>query len=84
MHSFANGSSLTITHQRAEETALMASNRQLFSMGRTDVRLAHRFKHEGHATEVALTLQNADVPYRDGNRTYFFDKRLFVSLRYDY
>lgn len=84
MHSFANGSSLTFTHQRSEETALMASNRQLFSMGRTDVRLAHRFKHEGHATEVSLTLQNADVPYRDGNRTYFFDKRLFVSLRYDY
>ncbi|QDL54864.1 TonB-dependent receptor plug domain-containing protein [Rhodoferax aquaticus] len=84
MHTFKTGTSVTLMHQRAEETALMASNRELFSVGRTDLRLAHRMKLEGHGTEFALTLQNADVPYRDGNRKFFFDQRLFVSVRYEH
>jgi len=83
MHTDASGVSASIMHQRAEETALMSNGGgdPLYSMGRTDMRVAKAFRMAGSKAELALTIQNMDIPYRDGDRKFFFDRRAMVTLR---
>ena len=85
MHTLASGVALSLMHQRTEETALMSNGGgdPLYSMGRTDVRIAKPFRMGKTRAEMALTIQNLDVPYRDGDTKFFFDRRALVSLRFE-
>lgn len=82
MHTLDSGYALSLMHQRTDETALMSNGPgNLFSMGRTDIRVAKAFRIGSSKAEVAVTGQNLDVPYRDGDRKYYFDTRTLVTLR---
>lgn len=83
MHTFPSGVALTLMHQRAEEFALTSDNVRLYSIGRTDVRVAKAFKLGATKAELALTLQNMDVPYLDGDKKFYFDRRAMLSLRFE-
>lgn len=85
MHEFANGLDLTVSHQGAESIALMsdANRHQLFSLARTDVRLARTFRLANGKAEVALTIQNLGDPVRDGDQKFFFDRRALLTLRFE-
>jgi iron complex outermembrane receptor protein len=84
MHGLSNGINLSLMHQRAEEYGLSGDPSRLFSMGRTDIRVAKEFKRGASKTELAFTLQNLDVPYIEGDKKFFFDRRLLVSLQFEY
>jgi iron complex outermembrane receptor protein len=85
MHEFPNGIALTLNHQRTDNTALMsdANRNLLFSMNRTDMRIAQKFRVASAKAELALTVQNLDVPIRDGDRKFFFDRRALLTLRFE-
>lgn len=92
MHTFSAGWAISLMHQRTEETALMSNNANLptgaqaplYSMGRTDVRLAKVFRIGASKAEVAVTAQNLEMPYRDGDSKYFFDRRTLLTLRFEH
>ena len=84
MHTLANGLGLTFMHQLANDFTLTSGNRELVSMRRTDVRVAWPFRRGGAQGEWAVTVQNLDAPYPDGNRNFYFDRRALVSLRLTY
>ena len=71
-------------HQQAEDIGLMSGNNKLYGVARTDARIARSFLIGKNKAELALTVQNLDQPYRDGDSKFFFDRRAFVSLRMDY
>lgn len=83
MHTLPEGVSFTLMHQRAEDFALTSDNGNLFSMGRTDVRVAKAFKLGATKAELALTVQNLGAPYLDGDKKFYFDRRAMVSLRFE-
>ncbi|MBK9345253.1 MAG: TonB-dependent receptor [Burkholderiales bacterium] len=85
MHTFGSHVSVSMLHQRAEETALMSNGGTgpLYSMGRTDLRVGKTFKTGRSSTELALTVQNVDIPYRDGDRKFYFDRRTMVTMRFE-
>jgi iron complex outermembrane receptor protein len=74
---------VALQHQQIEDTALMSdsNHHNLFSMHRTDLRLAKQMQWSNKNAEVAFTLQNADVPIQDGDHKFWFDRRAFVTLR---
>jgi iron complex outermembrane receptor protein len=84
-HEMANGLALTLSHQQIENTALMsdANRNLLFSMGRTDVRVARKFRLASTKAEWALTVQSLDGPIRDGDRKFFFYPRALLTLRFE-
>ena len=84
MHTLANGLALTVTQQRAQDYALTSSSEGLHSMQRTDVRVAKALRLGGAQAEWAVTVQNLDAPYKDGNSQFFFDRRALLSLRFSY
>ncbi len=84
MHTLANGLTLTVTQQRAHDYALTSSGDGLHSMQRTDLRVAKPVRLGGAQAEWAVTVQNLDAPYQDGNSQFFFDRRALVSLRIHY
>jgi iron complex outermembrane receptor protein len=84
MHTFPSGINLAFMHQRAEEFGLSSDNEHLFSMGRTDVRVGKVIRLGATKAELALTVQNMDVPYLDGDKKFFFDRRALVSLQFEY
>ncbi len=84
MHSLPKGYAVSLMFQQAEDIGLMSGNNQRYTLARTDVRIAKAFRLAQHKAELALTVQNLDQPYRDGDRKFFFDRRAFVSLRMDY
>jgi iron complex outermembrane receptor protein len=81
MHTLANGVALSLMHQQSEDIGLMSGNDQLYNVARTDLRLAKPFRIGKSKAELALVLQNLDMPYRDGDRKFLFDQRAYVSLR---
>lgn len=83
-HRFARGYSATVMYQSVDEFALASDNGRLFSMVRTDVRFAREIRGGWGKAEAALTLQNLNLPYQDGDKKFFFDKRLIVSMRVEY
>ncbi len=84
MHTLDNGMSLTFMYNTVQDIPLIADSVHLQSMQRSDVRLAQPFRLGGAQAEWAVTLQNLDVPYQDGNAHFYFDRRALVSLRVHY
>jgi iron complex outermembrane receptor protein len=81
MQSLPGGVELSLMHQRAEEMALLSENQLLYSMGRTDLRIAKAWRVGMSKVEWAFTVQNLDVPYLDGDKKFYFDRRAMVTLR---
>ncbi|NVO07236.1 MAG: TonB-dependent receptor, partial [Rhodoferax sp.] len=83
MRSFATGTRLSLMHQQADDVALMSisDNKWLFSMQRTDVRLAQDLRITGKKAELALVLQNLGEPYQDGDWKFRFERRAMLSLK---
>ncbi|WP_342619670.1 TonB-dependent receptor [Rhodoferax sp. GW822-FHT02A01] len=83
MHSFDSGLHLSVMHQQADDVALMSisNNPWVFSMQRTDLRLAQDFRLGGSKAELALVVQNLNDPYRDGDQKFYFNRRAFVTLK---
>lgn len=84
MHTLPSGVNLTFMHQLAEAFGIGSESGHLYSMGRTDVRVGKAFRVGATKAELALTLQNLDMPYRDGDKKFYFDRRALVSLQFDY
>ncbi len=84
VHTLPAGTTLSLMHQRSDDIGLMSGGDRLYSMGRTDLRIAQPLRLGKNKAELALTVQNLDQPYRDGDRKFFFDRRAFVTLRMDY
>ena len=70
----------SLTHAQAEDIALMSDKKQFYTVARTDVRVAKPFRLGKSKAELALVLQNADQPSRDGDAKFRFERRAFVSL----
>jgi iron complex outermembrane receptor protein len=85
MHSFAQGLHLSVMHQQADDVALMSisDNPWLFSMQRTDVRLAQDLRIAGKKAELSFVLQNLGQPYQDGDWKFQFNRRALVSLKFE-
>ena len=85
MHSFAQGLHLSVMHQQADDVALMSisDSRWLFSMQRTDVRLAQDLRIAGKKAELSFVLQNLGDAYQDGDWKYQFNRRALVSLKFE-
>jgi iron complex outermembrane receptor protein len=83
MHRFSRGLHMSVMHQQADDVALMSisDNKWLFSMQRTDVRLAQEFNLGGQKAELALVVQNMDNPYQDGDRKFYFERRAMLTLK---
>jgi iron complex outermembrane receptor protein len=83
MHSFADGWHASVMHQQANDVALMSisDNKWLFSMQRTDLRLAKDLRLGGKKAELSVVLQNLGDPYQDGDRKFFFQQRALLSLK---
>jgi hypothetical protein len=45
-----------------------------------DLRLAHKFRHDGTRGEVSIVGQNLRANFYDFDRTIVFDKRFFFNL----
>lgn len=83
MHDFASGLHLSLMQQASDEMALMSDSgdHALYSMRRTDLRLAQDFLLGGKKTVVALVLQNLGAPYQDGDWKFRFERRAMVTLK---
>lgn len=81
MLSLPGGYSASLIYSQAERQALMSSGEQTINMERTDVRLAKNFRLGKSKAELALTVQNLNNPYPDGDRKFYFDSRAMVTLR---
>lgn len=84
VHTLSSGTTLSLMHQQSDDIGLMSGSDRLYSMGRTDIRVAQPLRFGKHKAELAFVVQNVDQPYRDGDRKFFFDRRAFVSLRVDH
>ena len=85
MHSFADGWHLSLMPQVADDVALMSisDNKWLYSMQRTDLRLARDLLLSGHRAQLGLVLQNLGNAYQDGDHKYYFTQRAMVQLKID-
>jgi iron complex outermembrane receptor protein len=83
MHRFDAGWHLSLMHQQADDVALMSiSDRKwLFSMQRTDLRLAKDLRLGGKKAELALVVQNLEDPYQDGDYQFRFTRRAMLTLK---
>ncbi|WP_296508583.1 TonB-dependent receptor [Rhodoferax sp.] len=81
MHTLKNGLAVSIMHGQSEDIALMSDKERLYTLSRTDVRLAKALRFGAHKAELALVVQNLDQPVRDGDKKFFFDRRAFVSFQ---
>jgi iron complex outermembrane receptor protein len=85
MHRFDQGLQLSVMHQQADDVALMSitDNLWLFSMQRTDVRLAQDFRIGGKKAVLSLVLQNLGDAYQDGDWKFNFNRRAMVTLKFE-
>jgi iron complex outermembrane receptor protein len=85
MHRFAQGLQLSVMHQQADDVALMSisDNPWLFSMQRTDIRLAQDFRIAGKKAELSFVLQNLGDAYQDGDWKFQFNRRAMVTLKFE-
>jgi iron complex outermembrane receptor protein len=85
MHSFAQGLHLSLMHQQTDDVALMSISNSpwLFSMQRTDVRLAQDLRIAGKKAELSFVVQNLGEPYQDGDWKFHFNRRAMVSLKFE-
>lgn len=71
----------SMMHAQSEDIALMSDSKQLYTVARTDFRVAKPFRLGRSKAEISFVLQNVDQPYRDGDWKFRFDRRAFVSLQ---
>ena len=85
-HTLDNGVQVSVMYQAADDVALMSisNNPWLSSMQRTDLRVAREFKLGRSKVEAALTLQNLNSPYQDGDWKYLFQQRALFNVKIDY
>jgi len=83
MHDFTNGLHLSVMQQASDDMALMSDSGSysLFSMQRTDLRLAQDFRLGGKKAMLALVLQNLGNPYQDGDWKFRFERRAMLTLK---
>jgi iron complex outermembrane receptor protein len=83
MHSLDGGWHLSLMHQQSDDVALMSisDNKWLFSMQRTDLRLAKDLRLGGSKAELGWVLQNLGDPFQDGDRKFTFNQRAMVTLK---
>jgi iron complex outermembrane receptor protein len=82
MHTLKSGVAVSLMHGQSEDIALMSEqDPRLYTLSRTDVRLAKALRLGVHKAEVALVVQNLDQPVRDGDKKFFFDRRAFISFQ---
>jgi len=86
MHRFAQGLQLSVMHQQADDVALMSitDNKWLFSMQRTDLRLAQDLMLGNTKAELGLVLQNLGDRYQDGDRKFYFEQRAMLTLKIEH
>jgi hypothetical protein len=70
-------------HQQVDDVALMSisDNKWLFSMQRTDLRLAQDLRIAGKKAEFAVVVQNLGEPYQDGDWKFRFKQRAMLNLK---
>jgi len=85
MHHFADGWSASLTHQQADDMALLSisDNPWLASMQRTDLRLARQLRLGGKRVELAATVQNMGERYRDGDWKLWFHQRGLLTVSFE-
>ena len=85
MHHFDGGWQLALMHSQADDVALMSisDSPYLFSMQRTDVRLAKDLVIGGHKAQLGFVVQNLGDPYQDGDYKFLFRRRAMLSLKID-
>ncbi len=85
MHTFAQGLHLSLMHQVVDDVALLSISNSpwLFSMQRTDVRLAQDFRIAGKKAELSFVLQNLGEPFQDGDWKFRFNRRALISLKFE-
>jgi iron complex outermembrane receptor protein len=85
MHHFDEGWQLSLMHQQADDVALMSisDNKWLFSMQRTDLRLAKDLRLGASRAQIGVVLQNLGDAYQDGDHKFFFQQRALLSLKID-
>ena len=83
MHSFDAGWHLSVMHQQADDVALMSisDNKWLFSMQRTDLRLARDLRLGSKKAELGLVLQNLGDAYQDGDQKFRFRQQAMLTLK---
>ena len=83
MHTFDDGWHLSTMHQQADDMALMSisDSNWLFSMQRTDLRLAKDLRIAGKKAELSFVLQNLGEPYQDGDWKFRFNRRSMIALK---
>jgi iron complex outermembrane recepter protein len=81
MHTTPSGLELSVLYGHSDHMALMSSNLTLSSVQRMDVRIARGFRLGKNKADVALTVQNLNAPYQDGDRQFYFDQRALLTLR---
>jgi iron complex outermembrane recepter protein len=81
MQQFSNRWNASVMFQLTDGIAMSESEKRLYTMSRTDLRIGKQFRWGRNQAELALTVQNLDAPYRDGGPNFFFDRRAMVSLR---
>lgn len=81
MLNLSGGYSASLIYSQAERVALMSAARLTSSLERTDLRLARAFRLGKSKAELALTVQNLNNPYPDGDRKFYFDSRVMVTFR---
>lgn len=84
MQDVGRGLRAGVGFQSADRYALTSDNGGLHSMVRTDLHLAQRWTARGQKGELALTIQNLNVPFADGDKKFFFDQRALLTMRLDY
>lgn len=84
MYTTEGGYVWSAMHAQSEDMALMSDKKKLYSVSRTDVRVAKPFKWGRHKAEVSLTVQNLDQPHRDGDKKFMFDRRAFLSFQLEH
>jgi iron complex outermembrane receptor protein len=86
MQRFNSGWHVALMHQVSDDVALMSSYDKtwLFSMQRTDLRLAKDLVLGRSKAELGFVLQNMGEPYQDGDLKYTFQRRGMLTLKIEY
>ena len=75
---------LGLTHQDNGTAALVGSGSgSRVAMTRTDLRLSKQLRWGTTRGELALVVENLGLPYADFNSGFVFQRRAFVSVRFD-
>lgn len=85
LHNFSDGWHASAMVQRTDDVALMSisDNKWLFSMQRTDLRLAKDLMLAGRRAQLAFVVQNLGDTIQDGDYKFRFKQQAFVSLKID-